>query len=381
MNNVQDVLQLIMKTDVRLLACLAGLLIVLLFWRVFHRTARIDREIVRLNERFERIREEVRTLGRKPLLAVVPPAGAEHAEAGTTNENSVAEEPPVEDNFFFSADTEDSADTEESRASVGEEPFETKSFSFSSEGAEDIEEAEEMPNEPGFEEAADEPDQLDLSEEAPDGKAWVKTSSVETTAGFEETTADADQAEEEPAADSWMETFSAEPAATESEEEPAEEEFEETTADAGQAEEEPDSWMETFSAEPAGEEPEETPAEPVTGETSAESDLSEEESAMNAWMSPACNLPGPAESEEPSAGSDIEAPTVAGPAPSEEEPAAEEPSEPAAGPNIIRLGDDPNRPEIRLARCLACNYKLAYPDRLSGKRIRCPSCKSEHVLP
>lgn len=347
MNNVQDVLQLIMKTDVRLLACLAGLLIVLLFWRVFHRTSRIDREIARLNERFERIREEVRSLGRKPLLAAVPPAGAEHAAVGKAEENPVEEEPQAEESFFFSTDTRGV------QASAGEEPdpFETESFSFSSEGAE---EAEEMPEEFGYEGAADEPDQPDLSEEKADRKAWVKSSSLETTAGFEETSAEPARSEEESAEDSWMENFSAEPAAAESEETSASLGFEESVAESDQPEEESveDSWRGTFSTEPAAAEPEEMPAEPVSEETSVAPEPSEEESAMDAWMKPAPAEEVPAESEEPPSGS-----------------------------GVIRLGGDPNRPDICLARCLACNYKLAYPGKLSGKRIRCPSCKSEHVLP
>jgi hypothetical protein len=133
--------------------------------------------------------------------------------------------------------------------------------------------------------------------------------------------------------------------------------------------------------DPASEEPDETPAEPVGEETSAEPHLSGEESAMDSWMKPSRAEEGSAEIEEPSAGADIEASAVAESSRSEEEPAAEEAPEPAAGQYIIRLGDDPNRPDISLARCLVCNYKLAYPGKLSGKRIRCPSCKVEHVLP
>ncbi|MEZ4483109.1 MAG: hypothetical protein R2864_00475 [Syntrophotaleaceae bacterium] len=29
-----------------------------------------------------------------------------------------------------------------------------------------------------------------------------------------------------------------------------------------------------------------------------------------------------------------------------------------------------------MVRCLSCNYKLAYPEKLAGKRVRCPSCRN-----
>lgn len=64
------------------------------------------------------------------------------------------------------------------------------------------------------------------------------------------------------------------------------------------------------------------------------------------------------------------------------EPAAEEtPQAVEEPPAIIRLDDDPARPEVSLARCGSCDHKLAYKKTLSGKRARCPSCKGAFVLP
>jgi len=69
-----------------------------------------------------------------------------------------------------------------------------------------------------------------------------------------------------------------------------------------------------------------------------------------------------------------------GQAPSEtaEEETPQAPEEP---PAIIRLDDDPARPDVNLARCGSCDHKLAYKKTLSGKRARCPSCKGAFVLP
>jgi hypothetical protein len=62
-----------------------------------------------------------------------------------------------------------------------------------------------------------------------------------------------------------------------------------------------------------------------------------------------------------------------------EEPPEEETTE--APPAIIRLDDDPARPDVNLARCGQCDHKLAYKKNLSGKKARCPSCKGAFVLP
>jgi len=84
--------------------------------------------------------------------------------------------------------------------------------------------------------------------------------------------------------------------------------------------------------------------------------------------------------------------------PAEEEPPAETPAEePAAAPAeeaavaetkpveekpaIIALEPDPQRPTVKLARCGQCDHKLAYKETLSGKKARCPSCRSAFVLP
>jgi len=63
----------------------------------------------------------------------------------------------------------------------------------------------------------------------------------------------------------------------------------------------------------------------------------------------------------------------------EEEPAAAEPEE--EKPAIIPLDPDPQRPTVKLARCGQCDHKLAYKEALSGKKARCPSCKSAFMLP
>ncbi|APG28327.1 hypothetical protein A7E78_10985 [Syntrophotalea acetylenivorans] len=73
------------------------------------------------------------------------------------------------------------------------------------------------------------------------------------------------------------------------------------------------------------------------------------------------------------------------PAPVEETvvPAAAEPElEPEKAPSgVVSLEGDPARPGVSMVRCLSCNYKLAYPEKLSGKRVRCPSCRTGLDLP
>ncbi len=48
---------------------------------------------------------------------------------------------------------------------------------------------------------------------------------------------------------------------------------------------------------------------------------------------------------------------------------------------LIPLPGNPDQPEVGVARCSACGRKIAYPMRLSGKRMRCPACRSVAVLP
>lgn len=66
--------------------------------------------------------------------------------------------------------------------------------------------------------------------------------------------------------------------------------------------------------------------------------------------------------------------TEAGPPTSE---AVEKP----APSGVVRLESDPARPGVSMVRCLSCNYKLAYPEKLAGKRVRCPSCRTGLDLP
>ncbi len=72
------------------------------------------------------------------------------------------------------------------------------------------------------------------------------------------------------------------------------------------------------------------------------------------------------------------------PAPVEETvvPAAVPEPEPEKAPSgVVSLEGDPARPGVSMVRCLSCNYKLAYPEKLSGKRVRCPSCRTGLDLP
>lgn len=68
-------------------------------------------------------------------------------------------------------------------------------------------------------------------------------------------------------------------------------------------------------------------------------------------------------------------PAVVEPEP-EPEPEVEE-----APTGVVSLEGDPARPGVSMVRCLSCNYKLAYPEKLSGKRVRCPSCRTGLDLP
>lgn len=66
--------------------------------------------------------------------------------------------------------------------------------------------------------------------------------------------------------------------------------------------------------------------------------------------------------------------------PSEEEPEAEAEAEETT-PAIVKLDDDPDRPEVSMARCGKCDHKLAYKKTLAGRKARCPSCKEAFILP
>jgi len=50
-------------------------------------------------------------------------------------------------------------------------------------------------------------------------------------------------------------------------------------------------------------------------------------------------------------------------------------------PKIMKLDDDPERPDISKAICTECNFELTYPKRLAGKNVDCPSCSEQFILP
>ena len=265
----QEILQKVQgfleTVDQQLLAAAAVLvLLLLLFWRVLRRTSRIEREVARLNERLERIREEVRSLSRPPLS--VAPAKEAVADAGSAGESGATEEAPAVVPDLTEAQAEEDDLLSRAAASLAEAGLDEElavsddSFSF---GEEDTAEPHELP-----------------------------------------------AAEEEPSA-----VFAAE---------------------------------EDQIAAPT-EEPETPALEPQAEEPSAQEPAAQEPAA-----------------QEPAA----------------QEPAAQEPAdqEPAAS-GVVKLESDPARPGVSMVRCLSCNYKLAYPEKLSGKRVRCPSCRAGLDLP
>ncbi|ABA89973.1 hypothetical protein Pcar_2738 [Syntrophotalea carbinolica DSM 2380] len=63
------------------------------------------------------------------------------------------------------------------------------------------------------------------------------------------------------------------------------------------------------------------------------------------------------------------------------EAAATPPSPSPSIPGLEPLPGNPDKPDVGVARCRECGRKIAYPKRLSGKRMRCPACRSAAVLP
>ncbi len=58
-------------------------------------------------------------------------------------------------------------------------------------------------------------------------------------------------------------------------------------------------------------------------------------------------------------------------------PAQSVSQEPSSGP----ASEPAERPQVGVTRCGECGRKIAYPVRLSGKRMRCPACRSTSTLP
>ena len=50
-------------------------------------------------------------------------------------------------------------------------------------------------------------------------------------------------------------------------------------------------------------------------------------------------------------------------------------------PAVMKLDDNPDRPEISKALCTQCHFELTYPKRLTGKNVDCPSCSANFSLP
>ena len=52
-----------------------------------------------------------------------------------------------------------------------------------------------------------------------------------------------------------------------------------------------------------------------------------------------------------------------------------------SAPLVVKMDDDPERPEISKALCTGCSFELTYPRRLTGKNVDCPSCSARFELP
>lgn len=48
---------------------------------------------------------------------------------------------------------------------------------------------------------------------------------------------------------------------------------------------------------------------------------------------------------------------------------------------VIKLEDNPQRPEISKSLCALCRFEMTYPKKLAGKEVDCPSCNSHFQLP
>ncbi|WP_298039490.1 hypothetical protein [uncultured Desulfuromonas sp.] len=112
---------------------------------------------------------------------------------------------------------------------------------------------------------------------------------------------------------------------------------------------------------PEEESAEETPAPPEDAEEAAE-EATATATALREESLPAQPWEEAAEEEE------TEAP-------------AESFQPPPAEPMASRLPDDPRKPGVHLARCEQCGHKLAYKEKMVGKKVRCPSCKEALGLP
>ncbi len=62
-------------------------------------------------------------------------------------------------------------------------------------------------------------------------------------------------------------------------------------------------------------------------------------------------------------------------------PALESESMLTTSPAIIKLEDDPERPEISKSLCTLCQFEMTYPKKLAGKEVDCPSCSTHFQLP
>jgi hypothetical protein len=97
----------------------------------------------------------------------------------------------------------------------------------------------------------------------------------------------------------------------------------------------------------------------------------------------------PLQAEAPSEDIDDVQPPSVGPS----EASAEIPPQPVTMPadkpsppvqqfaSLEPLPGNPDKPDVGVARCRECGRKIAYPKRLSGKRMRCPACRTASVLP
>lgn len=50
-------------------------------------------------------------------------------------------------------------------------------------------------------------------------------------------------------------------------------------------------------------------------------------------------------------------------------------------PPVITFPDDPARPSLTLAMCVACEHRLTYQKKHAGRRLACPKCGKSLILP